>query len=238
MRRQVIILFSCITFFQISFLPAQNSDQVNSQIWIDYNHQHKWKNHLFYIGDIGYRRLLSNSPWNMVFVRPSLRFNLRHKQTLRGGIGIFYTFEDFNQNRLELRPWQGYTFQFPFNLRHFIRMEERFFIDGDADNKVFQLRVRYQLSNNIIINNTSIQAKTWYIPLGLEAFFNIPASDNERFANRFRANAGLAYALDKDLRLELIYYLQRSKRTISDGVLSTDNILRLRLKAYFSREKQ
>lgn len=59
----------------------------------------------------------------------------------------------------------------------------------------------------------------------------------ERFANRFRARAGIGYRLAYTSRFEFIYMIQQSKGGLSEEFSSSDNIFRFRYKHYLRKDK-
>jgi hypothetical protein len=74
----------------------------------------------------------------------------------------------------------------------------------------------------------------WYAILDGEAFVSEDPDLSERFANRTRVRIGLGRKFSYNWRSELIYTLQRSRDAIADDDLTLDNIIRFRVKYYFT----
>lgn len=110
------------------------------------------------------------------------------------GTGTYHTYDytDVNAGPVtnEFRLWEQMTVnQFLYRLKfeHRYRVEQRW-VNGDYRN-----RFRYRLNMFIPLNNTKIVAKTWFLSLFDEVFFNNKAPNFERN----RVSAALGYQFDK-----------------------------------------
>ena len=129
----------------LNFVFAQSSsDNTTQQIWADYNPQHYLDSSYTLYGSLGGRTIIPYS-WTKVYFTAAVRyapdplFKILNKsqQELHGGLSVFFTFNENNDNQIELRPFQGYKIRWPHLERvkftHFLRLEERFiFTIGDG----------------------------------------------------------------------------------------------------------
>jgi Protein of unknown function (DUF2490) len=91
-------------------------------------------------------------------------------------------------------------------LQHRYRVEERFLPN------IFKLRLRYFLSLNVPLNNSTMADKTFYLSAYNEIFMNTisPAFD------RYRLYGGLGYVVNKNFRVEAGYMSQTLEKTSRD----------------------
>ncbi|MCS3732915.1 DUF2490 domain-containing protein [Mucilaginibacter dorajii] len=123
------------------------------------------------------------------------------------GTGTYHTYDftDLSAGPLtnEFRVWEQMTVnQFLYRLKfeHRYRVEQRW-VNGDYRN-----RFRYRLNMFIPLNNTKIVAKTWFLSLFDEVFFNNKAPNFERN----RVSAALGYQFDKKWIVQAGWLNQRN----------------------------
>lgn len=85
-----------------------------------------------------------------------------------------------------------------FNFQHRYRLEQRFIAED------FRLRFRYFLSLNVLMNNKSMIANTWYLSLYNELFLNT----QQTHFDRNRLYGGVGYVLSDTIRFEVAYMNQ------------------------------
>ena len=123
------------------------------------------------------------------------------------GTGTYHTYDytdlSAGPTTNEFRIWEQMTVnQFLYRLKfeHRYRIEQRW-VNGDYRN-----RFRYRLNMFIPLNNTKIVAKTWFISVFDEVFFNNKAPNFERN----RISAALGYQFDKKWILQAGWINQRN----------------------------
>jgi hypothetical protein len=197
-------------------LPAvgQQIEESDTQVWVQYEYQHRIKEKLRGSWDLGYRELVSTEDilgdWSRVHMR-----------------GAF-----------ELRTWQGAIVFWPMttlvgrelDLRHRFRLEQRWIDQKGTGETDFSWRFRYRLATFIPLNKRVIEDKAWYLPLMGEAFSDLGSDTSEFFAARLRLTAGLGYVFSKNWTLEFRYTAQKSRDTVTDSFATNDHILDLRIR--------
>ncbi|TWR24545.1 DUF2490 domain-containing protein [Mucilaginibacter achroorhodeus] len=110
----------------------------------------------------------------------------------------------------EFRVWEQMTinqFLTPLKFEHRYRVEQRW-LDGNYRN-----RFRYRLNMFIPLNNVKIVAKTWFISVFDEIFFNNKAPNFERN----RVSAALGYQFDKKWIVQAGWINQRNYTTTTSS---------------------
>lgn len=123
------------------------------------------------------------------------------------GTGTYHTYDYFDiskgPNTNEYRLWEQMTinqFLIPLKFEHRYRVEQRW-VNGDYRN-----RFRYRLNMFVPLNNTKIVAKTWFLSIFDEVFFNNKAPNFERN----RVSAALGYQFDKKWIVQAGWINQRN----------------------------
>jgi hypothetical protein len=123
------------------------------------------------------------------------------------GTGTYHTYDylDLSKgpNTNEYRVWEQMTinqYLTPIKFEHRYRVEQRW-VNGDYRN-----RFRYRLNMFIPLNNTKIVAKTWFLSIFDEVFFNNKAPNFERN----RISASLGYQFDKKWIVQAGWINQRN----------------------------
>jgi hypothetical protein len=166
-------------------------------------------------------------------------------QNIDGNIGLnfSYVFQNDTINTLELRPSIGTRIHFTPNQRVlsrlFLRVEQRNLYQQGTSDWQHSLRMRVRPELLIPLNKKSYYEDKMFYGIVDAEWFIVPENDvDERFANRFRIRVGIGYRLSRQWRFEGIYMHQLSKNKIGDDFDTSDNIVRLRLKYFPSRQKE
>ncbi|NHA07916.1 DUF2490 domain-containing protein [Mucilaginibacter sp. HC2] len=136
------------------------------------------------------------------------------------GTGTYHTYDyadlGSGPNTNEFRLWEQMTVnQFLYRLKfeHRYRIEQRW-VNGDYRN-----RFRYRLNMFVPLNSTKIVAKTWFISVFDEVFFNNKAPNFERN----RISAALGYQFDNSWIAQAGWINQRNYTTTQSS--GKNNIL-------------
>ena len=223
-------------------LAAEEGNHSDAQGWIEYQYRTRIRDKLQGSWGLGYRELISGegqlSDWSRLHLRGFLIYSHSPRLLFEAGLGGYYSFQEPQPDRFELRTWQGAILRRPeiklagreFALQHRLRLEQRFVQVSGSGETDFGLRLRYRLAVFVPLNNPSIEAKTFYLPLAGEWFYDIGDETNEFFAAQARVTTGLGYVFGDNWALELRYTAQRSRDTVLDRFTTTDHILDLRIR--------
>ena len=109
-RVQIVFL---IYISHYSNAYCQETDNIDSQSWLDFRAYYVFNDQWTYDGDYGIRGILSGEDWQRIYINPSAVYILSSKTAIRGGIRFIYTNEITTSNTFEIRPWQGIRFICP-----------------------------------------------------------------------------------------------------------------------------
>ena len=130
------------------------------------------------------------------------------------GTGTYHTYDytdlDKGPTTNEYRLWEQMTvnqFLYRIKFEHRYRVEQRW-VNGDYRN-----RFRYRLNMFIPLNNTKIVAKTWFLSIFDEVFFNNKAPNFERN----RVSAALGYQFDKKWIVQAGWINQRNYTAVQSS---------------------
>jgi hypothetical protein len=130
------------------------------------------------------------------------------------GTGTYHTYDytDLGKGPTtnEFRLWEQMTvnqFLYRIKFEHRYRVEQRW-VNGDYRN-----RFRYRLNMFIPLNNTKIVAKTWFLSVFDEVFFNNKAPNFERN----RVSAALGYQFDKKWIVQAGWLNQRNYTAVQSS---------------------
>ena len=238
-RRIIIITSLCAVFLiHSSRLFSQIEDEdITRQAWFDYNGNYHLTKELNIYGDLG-PRFISPNIWTRFYIRPAISFtpfsrknpDQHSRSTFHAGLGFFYTNNHSISNHLEIRPFQGYQFQWPtyvfLQFTHYIRLEERFeFFDTDWD---FGLRFRYMLSGEFRWKEIKWNmVSKFYFPFHVEFFFNI--ATNNLFNDLIRITPGLGYKFNPKWKVEFSASYHRTRIDVDNPFETNDIVFRLRV---------
>lgn len=152
--------------------------------------------------------------------KAGVSYDLNKDFTALLGTGTYHTYDyadlGSGPNTNEFRLWEQMTVnQFLYRLKfeHRYRIEQRW-VNGDYRN-----RFRYRLNMFVPLNNTKIIAKTWFISVFDEVFFNNKAPNFERN----RISAALGYQFDSSWIAQAGWINQRNYTTTQSS--GKNNIL-------------
>ncbi|MBL8003438.1 MAG: DUF2490 domain-containing protein, partial [Flavobacteriales bacterium] len=187
-----------------------------------------------------YQTLLSDQDhWESLNVSPSLEVSPTAHWSFMVGLPYSYTIQRTGLNTSELRTQFGAKYNFTPFARTQVRLNTRYEMrrlrdtGSDAVERAQRLRLRGELVVPLDVRSYDSDSM-WYAMLDGEVFFSEDPDLSERFANRTRFRIGLGRKFSYNWRSELIYTLQRSRDAIGDDDLTQDNIIRFRVKYYFS----
>ena len=211
----------------MSFIPLIGWAQKN-EIWADLTLYKNLSSKITLFGDAGPRINVDGNSTAGFYLRPSVSFLVSKKMMVGGGVAWFYAHSKEGVIN-EVRGWQGIRIEQRILNRvlmsNFTRLEERnFFSDGQYE---FLLRFRSLFGVNVLLNQTTLQKGTWYIPLAFEIFEDL--NDHETlFFNRRRFYSGVGYAISDQTRVEL-FYIANESRADQEVDFETVNAIRLRI---------
>ena len=236
-----LALMTCL--FSGGFVQAQDSfeevDDVNIQIWSDYNPSFIINTGTQIYGDIGFRTIFPGV-WYRGVLRPAVRYDITRYNDkteryrtwqLHGGMGFFYTYNLEATNILEIRPFQGLRVRIPnwnrFQLVHYLRFEERFEFGLQGGGSEFSIRSRYLVGNDFFLPGKYL-VKGLYIPVYAEFFFNM--NRGAQFNDLIRLTPGIGYRPNQNFKVQLDISYHR-RRPSSDLEFRTNDIV-ARLRVY------
>ena len=239
MKRLTQVQIVCLIFIsQFPYAFCQDTDDIDSQSWIDFRAYYKINELWTYDGDYGIRGILSGEDWQRIYINPSAVYNLSGLTVLRGGIRFVYTNEITTSNTFEIRPWQGIRFIWPRTkfmiVSQYARLEERFTIYTEDNNSDFVVRARYRIMAKTPNIRWKSISQTFYFLASFELFANLGTAIEETYVDRTRLTFGLGYLLSKSFRFELNYIFQGSRKGSEEGIKLGVHILRMRLKYYIN----
>ena len=240
--------FLILTMLICLILPvasnAQEIDKTNIQLWLDYYPSFYFSDKLQFTGDTGYRTILGESNWQMMYVRPSLSYYPSKTFAINGGIGLFYEFNRQNSDRFEVRPWQGVRIYWPkfkklglsrFSIDHWLRLEQRFsFLTEDNFDYSFDLRGRYKLSGKIKLCWECADPK-WSLPFYGEVFVSLE-NVKEIYRNRGRLGVGLDFDPKSAWSYGFLFHWQGSRAGVDENINVSDYIIQFKIRHKFDRK--
>ena len=234
--KYIILVFISIIVFPSIKIIAQDSSDVNKQVWIDYLIFREQNENYQFMGDAGYRFLVGTG-WEKYIVRPSLQKGIKDWLDLFGGLGLFYTVQEGLSNTLEIRPWIGarvYLYWDTFSkirFSNYFRIEDRFIINTQSSGTSNSIRLRNKIDARIPITDRYLEDNVLYAMLSFE-FFIDGGDVEELYPDKIRLGGGLGYKFNYNWRVEAYFYVFESQDTGTPGFTTTDQVWRLALKHY------
>jgi hypothetical protein len=230
----------------VTFCSIQKGYSQNTQVWIDGFVYKEFGKSWEYEANPGYNKLLAPQGWTDVYFCNTASWQVNKWYMAEGSLELHYTFDQVNENSIEVRPWVGQKFSYPkfINAIHldkpffYVRLDQRFLWYPESDVSETKTRFRPRIGGKFILNNTTLKSKTYYIPWFVESFINLNGEASERYASRNRIFLGLGYVFNPKWRLELDYISQRARNTFKDQFVKSDNIIWLQLKYYWINGKK
>ena len=177
---------------------AQEDPGFEKQLWIATFFNFRLNENWVYSQDGAYAHSYETPTFTRFFLRSQAGRQITSMFSFHGGLNLFYIFNENDNNSLELRPWLGAKLRWPafwrFDFSHYLRFEQRFQHTANVNDWDNNFRVRFKISTNIPINNSSLTSRTFYGVLGYE-FFSVSFGDDIRFttAATHRVDIGLGY---------------------------------------------
>ena len=218
-------------------LPAYTQTK---QLWLDNFTYWTINQYWEYELNIGANYLLQENGWKDYYVNHSVSWQPKWWCVTDLGLEMHFTNDPqaLNTTELRLSPGQKIIFDPYINSIHL----EKPYIYGRYDYRAINYlgedtidikqRFRVRMGGRFILNNNVVNAKTVYIPLFYEMFFDIDDAAIERFATKDRFVIGVGYAFTNRLRAEFNYYHVRSRNTIENKYESSDKDYQILLR-YF-----
>lgn len=238
MRIKIITL---LIFLSMGFIfpinPAYGQDEPNNvdmQLWMDYNPTYVLSKKWLLVGDIGIRGLISNQDWNQILVRPTFRYVIHESFNLQASPALFSTFNKDFSNIHELRftfdlnaDGPDLLYVLPF---YRIRFEQRnfYYTDPDIENNS-TWRGRALIGLESLDLKAFKEGRFFYFQAIYEGFLTLgKESATETFINQTRIHAAFGHKLSKKVRYEIHYIWQASRQYVDDGLQTSQNVLRFR----------
>lgn len=211
---------------------TQQIERNEFETWIDVTTVYRFDDRWRYDGDQGFRALISESDWRLLYVRPSVRFDARSWLRAHGGLGFFYAFLDAASDLYELRPWLGLKLLWPrpggFVFGHYIRVEERFLSLTGSEEWDTSLRARYQLSLSTPSFDVGAARRFYALAYG-EVFENITGAIRDLYINKIRVGGAIGKNVGRGSRFELDYLYQSTRGSAGADFTLHEHVLRIRL---------
>lgn len=210
---KIIIIF---ILSSINFGEGKNINRSNQQ-WIQYYNQTKFAEHLFFLGDGGFRWKKKISSSTQYIARFGVGYNLSENTRVAAGIAHLGYFLSDNLNRIEFRPYQEFLNNQSFgkiSLTHRFRIEERYFrkvVNGKIssdDNFNFRLRYSVSLSFTLFKLSNSHPNKEVSLSVGDEIFLNVGKEVVYNVFDQNRILLGVIIQLKRNLKVEFTYNSQ------------------------------
>ena len=240
-RRLLLVFVALFTIACVSGLKAQDesNDPVSKQLWLDFNPSYKVAERVTLYGAVGARTIFPNT-WSRYLITPSVKYdwprmilkNYKYKEELHAGVGVFFTDNNDAVNRLEIRPFQGYSLTMPnrhrIQIKHFVKLEERFEMETDDWVNTFGLRLRYTASVTFRFHG-EVWAKGngFFIPVSGEFFWNLKGT--KQFNDKIRLMPGIGRDLSPDWKVLFLFGWFYSKASAEDPFNSHEMLFRLRV---------
>lgn len=214
-------------------LMAQETEESENQVWLDFIPHARISNTLEYYGTVGYRSIWGDQRSRVVTFRPSLRFQFLPALALHGGVAFFYSFHEGIDDNLEIRPWEGLRLSWPdvymLRFKQYLRLEQRININMTDGSKTYAHRIRYRIKAKLPLNKRSIQYQTFYVPFYYETFATLDEASDVVYSSRNRFMVGLGYVFGERWIAEVEYISQSDRFSPEGGYLDANNILRLKV---------
>lgn len=239
LRYYIVGLVVTFFFHSQDCTAKSDSSSVTNQVWLDYNLNTELRDGVRLYIPMGVRTVFPNS-WDRFYVSPYVSYdwprlikkNLHYKEQFIGGVGVYYTLNENNPNRLEISPFQGYSISAPNReslvIKHYLRLEERFEINTDDWVNDFGLRFRYTASAVILFQGDVVRyGKGFYMPVGAEFFWNLIGT--EQFNDKFRFTFGLGHKFSNGWKTAFVMGYFYTRGTPGESFHTNDIMYRFRV---------
>lgn len=239
MNKHFLVLSAfCLIVVMVS---AQNEDDtpVNQQFWFDFNTSYKVSDRVGLYGALGFRTI-SPHQWDRYWLRSAAKVKgkklmlkkLYYKEELHGGLDLFYTNNIGSVNRLEITLFQAYALSWPdrerLEIKHFLKLEERFELETDNWVNTFGLRLSYEAAVIFKLQGDVWEyGKGFYIPVSAKFYWNLIGT--KQFNDKVRITPGIGYHITPVWRAALLLGYNYSRNSLDDDFHTNDVIYRLRI---------
>lgn len=234
-------MLTCLVSLTLSSFTL--SAQQHKQFWFDYQLDLPFKNKFLFENTASYQTLLSNEDkWRSFSLSTCLEYVLFTWLDLTAEIPVGYTFQQDNNNTIEISPIVGGRFHITqnrrINSRFLVRYQERNFYQIEAEDWDTSNRVRLKGELSISINGPNLFTdKLWYTMVDYEEFLVLDEQLQERYANHRRFRLGVGYRLNYKNRFEVNYAVQSSRNEIEGEFVGADNLIWLKYKMFLNPAK-
>ena len=221
---------------------AQEVDQIDRQIWMNYSLSIPVSDAFIVGGDAGYRWDVSGLDWNQLLIRPTATYRFNGTFRVAGALALFQTFNRNSNNLSEFRIHQDLNVNIAdFGvLRLFgrFRSEQRFFQYQNLPNN-FNMRLRFLAGAQSRDITLFGEARPIYLKTLFEGFVTLNNDKaSEFFINNTRTHFAFGHRLTAQWRYEVHYIRQGSRVISTDGFKVSQDVFRLRVfHTLFEREK-
>ena len=220
MNSSKLIFFGALLTVPLLGSPAAAAEDRSDQIWLDYNPSWTLSPKVTIGGDVGVRKVLGSHEWSRLVLRPGVDIPVKFF-TLKAGLGNFFTFSDYIDNRWEIRPYQGAGWVWPrlgVNFDHLARLEERFDFNTVTWNSVNSLRGRYRLRARYQF--ATVRSDRFWRAFGSGEFFVKLAGTEGVQREQFRVTVGMerSFSLKSRIRLQITWQQEELFFLPSDSV--------------------
>jgi hypothetical protein len=219
-RRIIRFIFAVILIVAGLTGPAV-ADDVNKQIWVDFDPSYYFNPHLKVFGEIGGRTQMGNNDWWRLVIVPAVRTRIKGRFYFTGGAGNYYTFNELIDDRYELAPYQMLDFKWPkwkIPFHHHLRVDERFDFNTVTWDSKNSARARYKLK--LSFRWAAVRKhRYWQVTAGAEGFYSF-AGEQGQFRERSRVTLGLNRSLARNNHLRFEVTWQQKARLFQSGNIS------------------
>jgi hypothetical protein len=206
--------------------------EIDEQLWLDYNYTIPLSEKFSLVGDAGIRGFISNVDWNQFIIRPGARYMVNESFDISSSLALFSTYNNDLPNVHEFRFTLDFNADGPDLLYvipfYRLRFENRtFFYDSIPNENKWRGR--------LLIGLESMDIKTFrddrfiYFQGFWEGFQTLNQDEApEYFLNQTRVHAAFGHKLSRKFRYEIHYIWQRSRQFEGEGLQTTQNVIRFR----------
>lgn len=229
------------TIFMMIFLSS--SAQQHEQLWLDFQLSYPFGNRYLLENTTSYQTLLSSEgKWRSINISPTFEYVLLSWVDLVSEIPMGYTKQTEGSSSYEIAPIVGGRFHITqgrkVDTRFLLRYQVRAFRQVEDKDWDVSNRTRLRGEIYVCINGPNLFTDNlWYALANYEEFVVLDQQLDERYANRRRAQIGLAYRMNYKHRFELSYTLQSSRNEIEGSFISNDNVIQVKYKMYLNPAK-
>ena len=232
---------------QVAFAQSVKSDSirestnVTQQIWLDFNPSFALSDRYTVYGDLDARTVFPNAWYRFVaglalkYNKPKIFFKkASYHEEIHVGLRLFYTHNKYQDDRFEIRFFQGYALRWPFTRAirwdNYLRLEERLDLDQSDKTYKFGLRVRWLTSIFYTFQGTHWKAnKGTFIMFAAEVFATVINTNQFNDLLRVTGAIGRNFNDEWSAQFDLGFFLTR--QTVENKFQTNDIIFRLR--AYY-----